>query len=434
MTPTDRQVASDQVDSAWSDHPDYRIDITPSQHTGQVWHGDVLIAESDGCLVVTETDHVDRLYFPKSDVRWDLLTPSDRTTECPFKGRAAYWDLAGAHDHADSVAWTYRTPLPEVAGIADYVAFYDTPCRIEIVERWPDGRSVPASFPLWGDAAELVRVIDVEPAGEGRFIGPAHGPTWRNVVEGGQLVAESIVAVSKTLPSQRVTSVSAIFSKSAAFDAPVDLAVEVLRHGRTFSTTQVHTTQHGALCCAALVLADSGAPDLIRDQPPMPDVPGPDAAENFPGFGVTGREIRIVNAAYDPDPERIGPPHIDAWVRFRDAPDESHLHAALLAQSSTHWTIAAGMAPHRGFGEAQAHDTVSTGVMMSTIAFHDDADVGDWLLYSNEAFWSGRGLIQGNGRVFTLDGHLAASYTVQAMARVFDRTPAAMGRDNRTAM
>ncbi|BBY38713.1 hypothetical protein MMAN_28470 [Mycobacterium mantenii] len=423
-----------EVESAWPDHPDYRIDITPCQHTGQVWHGDTLIAEGDGCLVVTETDHVDRLYFPESDVRWDLLTPSDRTTECPFKGRATYWDLAGAPDNSEGVAWTYRTPLPEVAGLAGYVAFYDKHFRIEVVERWPDGRGVPASFPVWGDAAELLRVIDVEPVGEGRFVGPAHGPTWRNVVEGGQLIAESIVAVSKTLARQRVTSVSAIFTKSAAFDAPVDLAVDVLRLGRTFSTTQVHATQHGALCCAAIVLADSGAPDLIRDQPPMPDVPGPDAAEAFTGFGVTGREIRIVNGAYDPDPDRIGPPIIDVWVRFRDAPDASYLHAALLAQSTTHWTIAAGLSPHRGFGEAQAHDTVSTGVMKSTIAFHDDVDVSDWLLYSNDAFWSGRGLIQGDGRVFTLDGRLAASYTVQAMARAFDRTPAAMGRDNRTAM
>ena len=186
MIPNERQVASNQVKSAWRDHPDYRIDITPCAHTGQVWHGDTLIAESDSCVVVTETDHVDRLYFPESDVRWDLLTPSDRTTECPFKGRATYWDVAGAPGQADGVAWTYRTPLPEVAGIAGYVAFYDTHCRIEIVERWPDGRSVPASFPLWGDAAELLRVIDVEPAGEGRFVGPAHGPTWRNVVESGQ--------------------------------------------------------------------------------------------------------------------------------------------------------------------------------------------------------------------------------------------------------
>ncbi|TAM71454.1 DUF427 domain-containing protein [Mycobacterium sp.] len=425
---------SGQVESAWPVHPDYRIDIAPCQYTGQVWHDDTLIAESDDCLVVTETDHIDRLYFPKSDVRWDLLMPSAHTTECPFKGRANYWDLAGAHDHAKGVAWTYRTPLPEVAGIAGYAAFYSHQLRIEIVERWPGGRSVPASFPVWGDASELLRIIDVEPAGEGRFIGPAHGPTWRNVVEGGQLVAESIVAASKTLASQRVTSVSTIFTKSAAFDAPVDLAVEVLRHGRTFSTTQVHATQHGALCCVAIVLADSGAPDLIRDQPPMPDVPGPDGAESFPGFGVTGREIRIVDGAYDPDPERIGPPQIDVWVRFRDAPDESYLHTALLAQSTTHWTIAAGMSPHHGFGEAQAHDTVSTGVMTSSIAFHDEVDVSDWLLYSNHAFWSGRGLIQGNGKVFTSDGRLAASYTVQAMARAFDRTPAAMGRDNRTAM
>ncbi len=88
MIPSERQVASNQVKSAWLDHPDYRIDITPCQRTGQVWHDDRLVAESDSCVVVTETDHVDRLYFPESDVRWELLTPSDRTTECPFKGRA----------------------------------------------------------------------------------------------------------------------------------------------------------------------------------------------------------------------------------------------------------------------------------------------------------------------------------------------------------
>ncbi len=150
MTHREGPLAANQVASAWPDHPNYRIDITPCQHTSRVWHNDILVAESDGCLVVTETDHVDRLYFPESDVRWDQLTPSDRTTECPFKGRATYWGLVGAHDQADGVAWTYRTPLPEVAGIAGYVAFYDTNCRIEIVERWPDGRSVPASFPLWG--------------------------------------------------------------------------------------------------------------------------------------------------------------------------------------------------------------------------------------------------------------------------------------------
>ncbi|OJZ68984.1 hypothetical protein BRW65_24205 [Mycobacterium paraffinicum] len=117
-----------------------------------------------------------------------------------------------------------------------------------------------------------------------------------------------------------------------------------------------------------------------------------------------------------------------------DTPREGYLHQALLAQSTTHWTIAAGMLPHRGFGEADAHRTLSTGVMKATIAFHDDVDVSDWLLYSNCALWSGRGLVQGEGRVHTRDGRLAASYSVQAMVRRFDRSPEDMGHDSRTAM
>jgi acyl-CoA thioesterase II len=423
-----------QVRSAWPDHPEYRIEATPCPHTGQVWFGDVLVAESDRCLVVTETDHDDRLYFPESDVRWELFVPSDHTTVCPFKGRASYWTLTSADPAIENVVWTYHTPLPEVAAIAGHVSFYDEALRVAVVERWPDGSKVPITFPLWGDANELQRLIDVEPISDGRFIGPAHGPTRRNVVEGGQLLAEAIVAVSKVLPEQRITSASMIFTKAASFDAPVELTVDVLRRGRTFSSAEVHVSQHDVLRSAGIILADAGAGEVMRDTERMPDVPGPDAAVAFPGFGMTGREIRVVDGAYDPDPDRVGPPVINAWVRFRDAPRKAYLQTALLAQSTTHWTIAAGMLPHRGLGEARAHVSLSTGIIKATIAFHDEVDIADWLLYTNHAFWSGRGLVQGDGRVFSRDGRLAASYTIQAMVREFAADPAAMGHDSRTAM
>jgi acyl-CoA thioesterase II len=424
-----------QVESAWPTHPGYRIDVTPCALTGQVWAGDVLVAESDACLVVKETDHVERLYFPESDVRWDLFTPSEHTTVCPFKGIATYWSLTAAQPVVPNAVWTYHAPLPEVIDIDGHVSFHDEALRIVVLELWPDGTRTPSSFPLWGDAAELLRLIDVAPVGVQCFVGPAHGPSHRDVVEGGQILAQAIVATSKVLPEQRVTSASVIFTKAASFKAPVDVDVEVLRQGRTFSTTQVRVGQDGALRAAAILLAESGAVrDIIRDVAPMPDVPGPETAIPFAGFGMTGREIRVIDAAYDPDPDRTGPPEVNAWVRFRDAPAESYLHAALLAQSTTHWTIAAGLRPHHGFGEAQAHISLSTGIMKATIAFHDEVDVSDWLLYTNHAFWSGRGLVQGDGRVFTLDGRLAASYFIQAMVREFERDPAAIGRDSRTAM
>lgn len=415
-----------EIESAWPKYPDYRIDLVPTPARGQVWAGDVLVAESDECVVLEETRHVGRLYFPERDVRWEYFEATEHHTICPFKGQADYWTLTGAGPVGENVVWTYRTPFPEVAGIEGYVCFYHERLRVVLNETWPDGSVVSTSFPTWGDQAELVRLMDVVSVGPGRFVGPAHGDTHRNVVEGGQLLGEAIVAASKAVPGQRVTSASVVFSRAAAFDAPVDVEVEVLRGGRTFSTVEVRISQDGALRTAGLLLMDAGAREVIHHAVPMPDVAGPEQAAPY-DFAVTGRDLRVVDGAYGPDPDRVGPPEIYVWTRFRDAPDEAHMHAALLAQSTTHWTIAAAMLPHPGFGEVDAHVTLSTGIMQASIAFHDEVDVTEWLLYANPAIWSGRGLAQGQGRVFTREGRLVASYSVQAMIRGFERDSSAIG-------
>jgi acyl-CoA thioesterase II len=89
----------------------------------------------------------------------------------------------------------------------------------------------------------------------------------------------------------------------------------------------------------------------------------------------------------------------------------------LVAQATTHWTIAAGMLPHPGIGESQAHVTLSTGPVAASVAFHDDAPLDAWFLYTTVATWSGLGLVQGEGRIFTQGGSLIASYSLQAMVR-----------------
>jgi acyl-CoA thioesterase-2 len=423
-----------QIESAWGRYPDYRIDLVPVPVTARVWHGDVLVAESDACLRLEETKHVDRLYFPEADVRWELFEPTDHHSICPFKGEADYWTLTAADPPEENVVWTYRQPFDEVAGIKGYVAFYHERLRVVLDEQWPDVvEPVSTRFPDWGGAGDLLGLIDVEPAGPGRFVGAPWPKTRRNVVEGGQMLGQAIVAASKTIRPQRVTSASMIFSKAASFDEPLDVAVEVVRGGRTFSTVEVRISQADQLRSIGLLLMDAGSPDVVRGAVEMPDVPGPEYAVPL-DMGVTGRELRVVDGAYDPDPDRVGPPEIYTWVRFRDAPAEPYLHAALLAQSTTHWTIAAALRPHAGFGEADAHVTLSTGIMATSLALLDDVDVTEWLLYANPALYAGRGLAQGDGRVFTRDGRLVAAYSVQAMIRAFATEPAAMGLDSTNAM
>jgi acyl-CoA thioesterase len=206
----------------------------------------------------------------------------------------------------------------------------------------------------------------------------------------------------------------------------------VLRRGRGFSTVEARTLQAGKLCSVGLLLLDAGAPDAIRGSVAPPDVPPPEACPLL-DLGLTGRELRTVDDAYRRHAE-VGPAEIFTWARFRDAPAHQSLHAALIAQSTTHWTIAAAMRPHEGVSEAQAHVTLSTGILAATIAFHDEVDVREWLLYANPAIYAGRGQVQGEGRVFARDGRLVASYSVQAMVREFRTPPEELGKGYADAM
>jgi uncharacterized protein (DUF427 family)/acyl-CoA thioesterase len=435
------------VESAWDRFPGYRVDLVPWRGRGRVRLGDRVLAESDACLLVQESDHAAQLYFPEASVAWEHFEATDHHTICPFKGEADYWTLVASDPPLVNVVWAYRAPMKEVAGLAGHVAFYSDRLTVELVDLFPldPAHEVVHRCPPWGDAADLLRLVDVTPIGDGRFasppypdpplgtfipqLRPKHG---RVVIEAGQLLGEAIVAASKSVPGQRVTSASMIFTRAARFDGAHEIEVDVLRRGRGFSTVETRTMQAGRLCSAGILLLDAGAPDAIRGAAPMPDVPPPDTCPQL-DFGVTGRELRVVGDAYRRQSE-VGPPEIFTWARFRDAPAHDFLHAALLAQSTTHWTIAAAMRPHEGVSEAQAHVTLSTGILATTIAFHDEVDVTEWLLYANPAIWAGRGLAQGEGRVFARDGRLVASYTVQAMIRAFRTPPGDLGRDATDAM
>jgi acyl-CoA thioesterase-2 len=422
------------VVSAWERYPDYRIDLVPVRGTARVWHGRLLLAESTDALRLIETDHVERLYLPEKDVRREALRPNDHHTVCPFKGEADYWSVVQGDPPIEDVFWTYRDPFPEVAGIESYLGVYHEKVRVEIETRW-DGDPTPSTvqFPAWGDEDDLLRLIDVQPSGAGRYTGVGYHERSRNVVEGGQLLAQALVAASRTVPEQQPVSAYVNFPKAATFDQSIDLSVDLLRSGRTFSSVAVREEQGGELVCPALVLMGTDTEAAIRDTAPMPKVASPDDSEPYE-MRVIGRAVRVVDGAYSPDPDRVGPPELYAWLRFRDNPTELYLRRALVAQATTHWTVAAAMRPHHGIGEADAHVTLSTGIMSVSIAFHDDAPLDRWVLYANHATWSGHGLCQGDGKIYSQDGRLLASYSVQAMIRTFDRDPAAKGWDSSTAM
>lgn len=419
------------VRSAWPDHPGYRIDLVPCRGRAIVRIGDTILAESTRAVRVIETDHVERLYLPEQDVSMGLLEANDHATICPFKGQASYWSFSKGEPPVEDVFWTYLEPFAEVAGLLGMIGVYHEKVTVEVRSEWADGATSTNRFPAWGDQEDLLRLLDARPAGDGAFVAPGYHARARNVVEGGQLLGQAVVAAARTVADQRVTWASMTFARAADFDDPIRIEVDQARRGRTFSTLSTRSVQSGKLISPGLVLLDAGAPDLIRATAEMAAVPGPEDSEPH-DMSVTGRDLRVVDGAYTSDPDKVGPPEIHAWIRFRDDPGELCLRQALIAQASTHWTIAAAMLPHPGVGQSQAHETLSTGPMAISISFLDDAPVDGWLLYSTAAIWSGRGLVQGDSRVWTRDGRLVASYSLQAMVR--GMLVGAGGRDASTAM
>jgi uncharacterized protein (DUF427 family) len=105
--------------------PYTRIDILASSRHVRVEIDGVTVADSRSPRILFETGLPPRYYLPLSDVRTDLLRPSDTSTSCPYKGTAAYWSVdTGSGQHQDAV-WIYRTPLPESQKVAGLACFYD---------------------------------------------------------------------------------------------------------------------------------------------------------------------------------------------------------------------------------------------------------------------------------------------------------------------
>ena len=111
-------------ESLYHKFPDYRVDLDPSTTRVRVTFAGEVVADSDRTLVVRETKHEPVVYFPREDVRFDLLEPTSHTTFCPFKGEASYWTLRVGDRVEENVIWSYDNPFDEVAGLKDYVSFY----------------------------------------------------------------------------------------------------------------------------------------------------------------------------------------------------------------------------------------------------------------------------------------------------------------------
>lgn len=112
--------------------PQHKVREQPVSDSVQVRASEESIATSREAIQVSEDSHPDRYYLPREDVRMAMLQPSDTRTECPFKGRASYFNIALEDRVLEDAAWSYETPYDEHAALKDRIAFGDDKPELSI--------------------------------------------------------------------------------------------------------------------------------------------------------------------------------------------------------------------------------------------------------------------------------------------------------------
>ena len=104
-------------------HDGYRISLEPEPHRIQAAFQGEIVADSRAVLVIHETRLAPVFYFPRYDVRVDLMVKSDRRTHCPFKDNASCWTVRIGDRPANDAAWSYETAYDESSRVEGYIAF-----------------------------------------------------------------------------------------------------------------------------------------------------------------------------------------------------------------------------------------------------------------------------------------------------------------------
>lgn len=275
----------------------------------------------------------------------------------------------------------------------------------------------------------LLRALEPEPLGDDRFrVLPEPGRFGR--VFGGQSIAQALLAASATVSGKEPQSLHAYFAEGGTPGEPVDLAVERVRDGRSFSTRRVTVTQgeRPLLVAIASFHANPPGPELAE---PAPSVPPPDQVP------------RLQDWAADAPPERRAhgriwidrPPPLDMrmgeapsfltgassdeprshWMRLpRDVGDDPLLHTALLAYASDYLLLDMVFRSYPGGTPATGFAGFS---LDHAIWFHRPVRFDQWHLHTQQtmAISGDRGLVR--GMIHDSDGRLVASVMQEVLVR-----------------
>lgn len=126
------------------------------------------------------------------------------------------------------------------------------------------GSGTPLEHAALAALDQLEQALTLQPAGEDRFVAGNEAGRFGRLF-GGQLVAQAIAAAAATVDGLTAHSIHASFLRPGSSSAPVDIAVERTRDGRSMSVRRVVVAQDGRALLTATVSFDANPETALVD-------------------------------------------------------------------------------------------------------------------------------------------------------------------------
>ena len=278
--------------------------------------------------------------------------------------------------------------------------------------------------------AQLLEILDITQVERHAFRGVSPKGGWGRVY-GGQVLAQSLVAASRTVDVGRpIHSLHAYFLLAGDPAVPIEYEVEALRDGGSFSTRRVTALQNKVPIFSMLCSFQRNETGFSHAAP-MPEAPPPESVatvaelcampdaqipQNMRAYYKTERplELRPVDTA-----RYFGATGLEPRQRFwlkasRRLPDDPEIHSAILAYASDFAMIDTALIGH---GKVMFDAGMQLASLDHALWIHRPVRADEWLLYVLESPAAGGGRGFARGTFYSQDGTLIASVAQEGLMR-----------------
>ncbi|MFN8088325.1 MAG: acyl-CoA thioesterase II [Mycobacterium sp.] len=280
------------------------------------------------------------------------------------------------------------------------------------------------------DLEDLLGILELSPIADDVFAG-AHPRKNPIRTFGGQMMAQSFVAASRTLPHDLPpTAMSTHFIAGGDPGADIEYHVVRLRDERRFANRRVDAMQDGKTLATALVSYLSGGQGLEHSIA-FPDVPEPHTLPTIDELLVGYEDVvplfvealRPIEWRYTNDPAWIMREKGDrltenqVWLKTDGPmPDDPMLHTAAMIYASDTTILDSIITTH---GLSWGWDRIFAVTVNHSVWFHRQVDFADWVLYStaSPAAADSRGV--GMGHFFNRSGEVVATVAQEGVVKHF---------------